>query len=136
MLLNKHTTSGVLALPSLPQTYFVAQTSLLVEGARRQVGVCFGQERVVDEAQPVVFVGHKLVALGVEELVLDRSGLIRVAGDRRVDTLRHDQAGAEADDDKGDHPAHGSLQEHVLVDTLGTLEQRDAGGGADLAVGR
>eukprot|EP00965_Chrysotila_dentata_P030978 1031727-Pleurochrysis_carterae.AAC.1 len=118
------------------KTYLVAPTGPLVEGTRWQVDVHFRQECVVDVAQPVVFIGYKLIAFGVEELVLDRSGLIRIAGDGRVDALRHEQAGAEADDDEGNHPAHGGLQEHFLVDTLATLEQRDAGGCADLAVGR
>jgi len=52
-----------------------------------------------------------------------------------VDTLRDDEASADASDDQGDDPAEGGLAEHELVDALGALEERDAGGGADLAVG-
>jgi len=52
-----------------------------------------------------------------------------------VHALRDDEAGADAGDDQGEDPAEGGLTEHELVDALGALEERDAGGGANLAEG-
>eukprot|EP00965_Chrysotila_dentata_P111387 3682534-Pleurochrysis_carterae.AAC.2 len=108
---------------------------LFVEGGNRAGHARDREERVVGVPQPVVLGGHKLIALGVEKLVLDGSWLVWVASDWRVDTLRDEEAGGEANYDEGNDPSDGGLEEHPLVDTLGALEQRDAGGGTDLAVG-
>ena len=61
---------------------------------------------------------------------------VRHAVARRVRAEREDAGGHQADDEARDDPADRRLEEHPLVAAAVALEERDAGGGAHLAVGR
>mmetsp|Transcript_18708 Transcript_18708/g.60100 ORF Transcript_18708/g.60100 Transcript_18708/m.60100 type:complete len:632 (+) Transcript_18708:589-2484(+) len=63
------------------------------------------------------------------------AGDVDGAAEGRADALAGEDAGEDAGDDEGDDPAEGGLAEDPLVDAAAALEERDAGGGADLAVG-
>ena len=87
---------------------------------------CNRRKRTVHDVEEVVLGSDAGVALHVEELRL----LARADG--RVDTLGDEQPCGDADDDQGDDPSQDRLEENPSVDALASLEQRNAGGGADL----
>mmetsp|Transcript_25700 Transcript_25700/g.81178 ORF Transcript_25700/g.81178 Transcript_25700/m.81178 type:complete len:351 (+) Transcript_25700:445-1497(+) len=113
---------------------------------RKMAGVCAvslgarqrrvdGQHRVDDDERVRLLRDDVLRADALEEDGLGRIGRGDRAGEGRVDALRDNETGTNPGNDQRDDPAEGSLAEHELVDALGALEQRDAGGGADLAMG-
>ena len=72
-------------------------------------------------------------------VVLQKTGVLDVAAVEGLQGLRvgADEEGSGApDDDEGDDPAEGRLEEEALVDPGGAFEEADGDGGPDLAMSR